>query len=579
MTTSTSSSLFPILVVGGTWYYLSSRGSVTQTIWLSLNILETLRALRVVRPNGRRIGMNTRRKAMRESLICWSVYVIFQTIGPIISTLLGWIPFYSPVKTVLTMAFLFTRLPASSHLFHHILTPLVKPYETPIDLTILLIQSIGILIFHYILQVPISFIITTCMYFKRVAVSAYLQAIVHVKSRKSTVIPKSPKRTTVISEDFRARAAFLSPPPQIPGSILLRHPSPRPPTPRRSISFLSPPATPKILPPSPPSSPESDEIQIIAGPSTPRRPSSARRENNLLNVEEIREVRKSPRRQKAVDVDNTELDNLDLTQRQDTMPEKKKPDRPRTKAVKSTKEDYSSNTIMSSGRKGKGKALPVLVIPDEDEMNFPEIQHLPPLRDHANPMVIDSISSKAGVSTVIENDGEAFQIPKKAVNSRSKIVALPTVSKLRGLSSTSTRPETNKAKPYSRIKETSKPDSKSVTALNKTNISDTNPDRNHISRKTIVKSSTTTTRTTKPTTTKLKTPRKPRILRASEGGVAHDKPISTSASRARTRARSKTAEIVTEQPTVEEVKKVGEKRRTIPAVDVEAVTKRKRVKK
>jgi len=42
-----------------------------------LNLNDTYRALRTVRPNGRRIGAITRRKAMRDSLISWIVLVGF----------------------------------------------------------------------------------------------------------------------------------------------------------------------------------------------------------------------------------------------------------------------------------------------------------------------------------------------------------------------------------------------------------------------------------------------------------------------------------------------------------------------
>lgn len=42
---------------------------------LLLNVNDTFRALRLVRANGRRIGVNTRRKSMRDALVCWIIYV------------------------------------------------------------------------------------------------------------------------------------------------------------------------------------------------------------------------------------------------------------------------------------------------------------------------------------------------------------------------------------------------------------------------------------------------------------------------------------------------------------------------
>jgi hypothetical protein len=42
---------------------------------LGCNMLDTLRALRFIRPNGRAVGQRTRRKAMQEALACWVTYV------------------------------------------------------------------------------------------------------------------------------------------------------------------------------------------------------------------------------------------------------------------------------------------------------------------------------------------------------------------------------------------------------------------------------------------------------------------------------------------------------------------------
>lgn len=42
---------------------------------LLLNTADTLRALKVVRANGRVIGVRTRRKNLREALVCWIAFV------------------------------------------------------------------------------------------------------------------------------------------------------------------------------------------------------------------------------------------------------------------------------------------------------------------------------------------------------------------------------------------------------------------------------------------------------------------------------------------------------------------------
>lgn len=47
-------------------------------IRLFLNTADTLRALKVVRANGRVIGVRTRRKNLREALVCWISFVSTQ---------------------------------------------------------------------------------------------------------------------------------------------------------------------------------------------------------------------------------------------------------------------------------------------------------------------------------------------------------------------------------------------------------------------------------------------------------------------------------------------------------------------
>ncbi|TYJ55501.1 hypothetical protein B9479_003773 [Cryptococcus floricola] len=132
---------------------LAWEGKVLRTAWLALNLLDTLRALRTVRSNGRRIGIQTRKKVMREALACWIIYILGTSISPIISTLVAWIPLYAPIKAVVCLCFLFTRL-ASSAVILSSLKPLIKPYETPIDISIHLLESLFALVYHFGIELP-----------------------------------------------------------------------------------------------------------------------------------------------------------------------------------------------------------------------------------------------------------------------------------------------------------------------------------------------------------------------------------------------------------------------------------------
>jgi hypothetical protein len=100
-----------------------------------LALVDSFRALRVIRPNGRTVGKATRRKAMRETLVSWIAYVssascywcrshanednqlttqaAIQQAEPIVSRLFGWLPFYAPLKALVFLAFLFLRHPVS----------------------------------------------------------------------------------------------------------------------------------------------------------------------------------------------------------------------------------------------------------------------------------------------------------------------------------------------------------------------------------------------------------------------------------------------------------------------------------
>lgn len=110
---------------------------------LILAIVDSFRALRVIRPNGRTVGKATRRKAMTETLVSWIAYVslalcswcrsyankddqlttqaAIEQAEPIISRLFGWLPFYAPLKAIACLAFLFLRQPVSQALLSHAL--------------------------------------------------------------------------------------------------------------------------------------------------------------------------------------------------------------------------------------------------------------------------------------------------------------------------------------------------------------------------------------------------------------------------------------------------------------------------
>ncbi|KAK4683640.1 hypothetical protein P7C73_g6596, partial [Tremellales sp. Uapishka_1] len=151
---NSSRNLLPLASIFLAWYYLTSRSSSVKLIWLGLNVLDTLRALRTVRVNGRRIGIATRRKVMKESLICWVVYVAGHFCGPVIESVFGWLPFYSQMEFLLAVCFLACRVAVSLSIFQSFIRPFLRRYETPIDLTILLLHSLGVLILHYVLHRP-----------------------------------------------------------------------------------------------------------------------------------------------------------------------------------------------------------------------------------------------------------------------------------------------------------------------------------------------------------------------------------------------------------------------------------------
>ncbi|KAL7420186.1 hypothetical protein Q5752_005152 [Cryptotrichosporon argae] len=117
-------SAVPLALVLGVAWFLSRRGLVVQTLWAALNVLDTLRALRTV---------------------------AVHAAGPVLDAVLGWVPFYAPLRAVLTLGFLSMRIQASAVVYDNAVRPLVRKYETPIDLTVLLVHALLALVGHYAL--------------------------------------------------------------------------------------------------------------------------------------------------------------------------------------------------------------------------------------------------------------------------------------------------------------------------------------------------------------------------------------------------------------------------------------------
>ncbi|KAI9634327.1 uncharacterized protein MKK02DRAFT_28957 [Dioszegia hungarica] len=144
------------ILVGSVLLYLALQGSVFELLWLILAIVDSFRALRVIRPNGRTVGKATRRKAMTETLVSWIAYAAIEQAEPIISRLFGWLPFYAPLKAIACLAFLFLRQPASGAIYTSLLRPFFRQYEKPIDLILLLLHSLSAVIVHFGVTIPLS---------------------------------------------------------------------------------------------------------------------------------------------------------------------------------------------------------------------------------------------------------------------------------------------------------------------------------------------------------------------------------------------------------------------------------------
>ncbi|WVQ85155.1 hypothetical protein IAT38_007320 [Cryptococcus sp. DSM 104549] len=320
----------PLLAVGGILLYLAWQHTATRSIWLAVNVLDTYRALRAVRPNGRRMGVQTRRKAMRSSLVCWVIYVLGTTASPFMTTLFGWLPLFATVKAVVCTCFLLTRLSSSTSLYN-LITPFIKPYETPIDLTVQLVEALAQLVLHYGVALPLR---AVCLGPVGNAVGWSWRlgrgvvrwggdegSVENVEAtegkRKGWLTPGKPggpvlgtgkgKKTLAAPSANADPSTLFSPGPPIPGALLPRRPlstiqpvrakakpQPRPAVAAVAASQLAPPfptfptlpstlINPVIIPPSPSPSPPPSPPSILsragpsrsqnaeAGPSTPSR--------------------------------------------------------------------------------------------------------------------------------------------------------------------------------------------------------------------------------------------------------------------------------------------------------------------
>ncbi|CAK9784476.1 hypothetical protein CC85DRAFT_301588 [Cutaneotrichosporon oleaginosum] len=149
--------------------FLGSRNQIGRTLWILLNLRDTLCALKEVYPNGRRIGVVTRRRRLRAALAGWIVLVSVQPITMTADTLLVWIPFYSSIKMLIMLALIYWRVESSALLFQAIVVPFVRRYERQIDLTLLLIGSTALFFFHFLIELPYQAVVALV---KRPALSA-----------------------------------------------------------------------------------------------------------------------------------------------------------------------------------------------------------------------------------------------------------------------------------------------------------------------------------------------------------------------------------------------------------------------
>ncbi|BEJ16986.1 hypothetical protein CspHIS471_0603870 [Cutaneotrichosporon sp. HIS471] len=193
--TSNKQIVSQVAIAYGVLLFLGSRNQIGRTVWVLLNLRDTLRALKDMYPNGRRIGVVTRRRRLRAALAGWIVLVAVQPMTFLADTLLSWIPFYSSIKMLLVLALSFWRLESSPFLFQILVVPVVRRYETHIDLTLLLLGSTALLFFHFLVELPWSAMVALAKYPSRrvLRVSAYEAPAPSVATSSATT-PSRPTR-------------------------------------------------------------------------------------------------------------------------------------------------------------------------------------------------------------------------------------------------------------------------------------------------------------------------------------------------------------------------------------------------
>ncbi|GJN87908.1 hypothetical protein Rhopal_000863-T1 [Rhodotorula paludigena] len=108
---------------------------------LSLNIRSSHKALRPTRPRSRAKGApeprgeRIRRSEIRDAVVDWVVWSCFCVLEKLADRTVAWaVPLYGTVKALILLTLLFWRGPGSRLIFDKAISPLVRPYERPLDL-------------------------------------------------------------------------------------------------------------------------------------------------------------------------------------------------------------------------------------------------------------------------------------------------------------------------------------------------------------------------------------------------------------------------------------------------------------
>lgn len=197
------------------------------------------------------------------------------------------------------------------------LVPLVKPYETPIDITVHLFESLFILVFHFGVQIPI---IHAAAWIKSVGeVNFKLPIEILQRWRRQLLssfttvsLPKAIRRVSNSKDTPSQIVTLPTPPRSAPSSPTATqtspaHPSTRPRQPRQPKRK---PLQPIVISPTPsPPPPPAPAPVLVFAPSTPVRrmamgEPAVVKKNGFLDVEREVEVRRSPRKNKGKRKDN-----------------------------------------------------------------------------------------------------------------------------------------------------------------------------------------------------------------------------------------------------------------------------------